>query len=164
MAGPAETTSGTLTVLLPTGAAKAVPWLLDAPGERHQSGTALLLLHGASGDAGSGNLPALAAAAAAAGCACLRITARSSSLDHRVAVTKARCAAGSSLGVELRRKPGSVRAWRRLQHRAPPTDPQLTDACPPPPARRRCWPRRARCLAWRACSAGWLAGTQWVQE
>lgn len=88
MATPSVTSTGSLEVLLPSGATKAIPWLLDAPIEGDGNGTALLLLHGASGGADSGNLPALAAAAAAAGSPCLRITARSSSLDHRVAVTK----------------------------------------------------------------------------
>ena len=75
--------AGTLTLQLPNKT-KDVHWIVDGP----QGSVAVLLAHGAGGDAASGNLPALTGALAAAGFPVLRFTCRGGNLEHRVAVTK----------------------------------------------------------------------------
>ncbi|PRW57086.1 Testis-expressed sequence 30 [Chlorella sorokiniana] len=74
---------------------KPVPWIVDRPdGPSHK--LAVLLAHGAGGDASSGNLPTIAAAVAEVA-PCLRFTARGGSLQHRINVTKALLAAAPTL-------------------------------------------------------------------
>lgn len=81
--------SGSLDVLLPSGKRKEVPWLVDAA-PAHPGGPqlAVCLMHGASGGASSGHLPALAAAVVSAGLPCLRFTCRGGSVEHRAEVCK----------------------------------------------------------------------------
>lgn len=104
--------SGSLDVLLPSGKRKEVPWLVDAA-PAHPGGPqlAVCLMHGASGGASSGHLPALAAAVVSAGLPCLRFTCRGGSVEHRAEVCKAVLAQAASL-------PGlaQVRQWVLAGH------------------------------------------------
>ncbi len=83
--------SGSLDVLLPSGKSKQVPWLVDAvPASPGGPRLAVCLMHGASGGASSGHLPALAAAVVSAGWPCLRFTCKGGSVEHRAEVCKVR--------------------------------------------------------------------------
>ncbi len=76
----------------PAGVNKPIPWILDLPDASSdvEQPVAVLLAHGAGGDASSGYLPAVAFACAASGLPCLRFTVRGSSLQHRIKVAKVR--------------------------------------------------------------------------
>lgn len=67
-----------------------LPWIVDLPDVNSNSNhsLAVLLAHGAGGDASSGNLPAVAAAVAEGDTPCLRFTARGGSLQHCINAAK----------------------------------------------------------------------------